>query len=121
MIEVVDRNSSTKHRGSFVGFDDASISLRDASGEQTLRKQDVRSVKVRGGLLSHAGLWIIGGAAVGTAAGLLAANAASKSDSGVSWGAGIIGGAAIGAILGIFADAGISKARRSYRLVYLSR
>ncbi len=72
MMEVVDRTSSKKHRGTFVGFDDAGISLRDASGEQTLRKQDVRSVKVRGAFspTGHLGnrrrspgscRWVLGG------------------------------------------------------------
>ncbi len=121
MIEVVDRNSPKKHRGTFVGFGDASISLRDHSGEQDLRRQDVLSVKVRGGRLPHAGIWVIGGAAVGAAAGLLAANAASKTDSGASYDAGILGGAAIGAILGLLADAGISRVKPSYRVIYRSK
>jgi hypothetical protein len=120
-IEVVDRKTSKKHRGTFVGFDDASISLRDDSGKLDLQRQDVRSVKVRGGHLPHAAIWGIGGAAVGAAAGLLAANAASKAYSGTDYYAGLLGGAVIGAILGLLADAGISRIRPSYHVIYRSR
>lgn len=120
-IEVVDQKSSKKHRGTFVSFDDASISLRDDSGELSLQRQDVRSVKVRGSRLPHAAIWGIGGAAVGAAAGVLAANAASKTYSGTDYYAGILGGAVIGAILGLLADAGISRIRRSYHVIYRSR
>lgn len=121
IIEVVDRKSSKKHRGTFVSFGDAGISLRDDSLELNLQRQDVRSVKVRGSRLPHASIWVIDGAAVGTAAGLLAANSASQTYSGTSYYAGILGGAAIGAILGLLADAGISRMKPSYRVIYRSR
>ena len=121
-IEVVDQKSSKKHHGTFVSFDDASISLRDESGKLNLQRQDVRSVKVRGSRLPHAAIWGIGGAAMGAAAGVLAANAANNSYSGTAASdAGIIAGAVIGAILGLLADAGISRMRPSYHVIYRSR
>ena len=120
-IEVADRKSTKKHRGAFVAFDDAGVSLRDDSGEQSVQRQDVLSVKVRGGRLSHGGIWMIGGAAVGTAAGVLAANSASKVDSSVSWYAANRGRRGDRRDSSDLVDVGISKARPSYRLIYRSR
>ena len=44
-IQVVDMNSK-KHSGTFVNVTDTLISYQETAGEQTVQKQDVRSVKV---------------------------------------------------------------------------
>ena len=44
-IQIVDMNSK-KHSGTFVNVSDTAISYQEAAGEQTIQKQDVRSVKL---------------------------------------------------------------------------
>jgi hypothetical protein len=44
-IQVVD-SSSKKHSGTFMSVSDTAISLQVASGEQSIQKQDIRSVKL---------------------------------------------------------------------------
>jgi zinc transporter ZupT len=44
-IQVVD-SSSKKHSGIFMSVSDTAISLRVASGEQSIQKEDVRTVKL---------------------------------------------------------------------------
>jgi hypothetical protein len=44
-IQVVDMNSK-KHSGTFVNVTDTAISYQQTAGEQTIQKQDVRSMKV---------------------------------------------------------------------------
>jgi hypothetical protein len=65
-IQVVD-TSSKKHSGTLLNVSDSAISLRVASGEQSLQKQDVRSVKLLNN--SHRGRNALIGAAIGGGAG----------------------------------------------------
>ena len=44
-IQIVDMNSK-KHSGTFVGVSGTALSYQDSPGEQTIQKQDVRSVKL---------------------------------------------------------------------------
>ena len=44
-IQVVDMKSK-KHSGTFVNVSDSTISYRDTSGDETIQKPDVRSVKL---------------------------------------------------------------------------
>jgi hypothetical protein len=46
-IQVIDI-SSKKHSGAFLGVSDTAVSLRAPSGEQSIQKQDVRTVKLVG-------------------------------------------------------------------------
>ncbi len=65
-IQVVD-TSSKKHSGTLLNVSNSAISLRVASGEQSLQKQDVRSVKLLNN--SHRGRNALIGAAIGGGAG----------------------------------------------------
>ena len=65
-IQVVD-TSSKKHSGTLLNVSDSAISLRVASGEQSLQKQDVRTVKML--THSHRGRNAFIGAAIGGGAG----------------------------------------------------
>jgi hypothetical protein len=42
----IDEMNSKKHSGIFESVSDSAISIRDASGEMSVQKQDVRSVKL---------------------------------------------------------------------------
>jgi hypothetical protein len=64
-IQVID-TASKKHSGALLRVSDSAISLRLASGEQSIQKQDVRTVKVLG---AHRGRNALIGAAVGGASG----------------------------------------------------
>src|SRR6266436_5945634 len=44
-IQIVDMNSK-KHSGAFVSVSGTALSYQDSPGEQTIQKQDVRSVKL---------------------------------------------------------------------------
>lgn len=93
-IEVVESNSR-KISGAFVNFSDSAISLDGASGEQTIQRRDVRSVKLmkRSHRLRNTLLFGAVGAGAGAGAG-----AASWESRGFWGGKGT--GAAVGAALG---------------------
>src|ERR1700691_3296926 len=63
----IDEMSSKKHSGIFESVSDSAISIRDASGEMSLQKQDVRSVKLLSS--SHRLRNTLIGAGVGAGAG----------------------------------------------------
>jgi hypothetical protein len=71
-VQIVDTNAK-KHSGIFENFSDAAISIREASGEASVQKKDVRSVKLlqSNRRLRHAliGLGIGAGAGAGIGAG----------------------------------------------------
>jgi|HubBroStandDraft_3_1064219.scaffolds.fasta_scaffold67962_2 outer membrane lipoprotein SlyB len=46
-IQLVDMQSK-KHSGTFTSFSDTTITYHEAAGEQTIQKQDIRSVKLMG-------------------------------------------------------------------------
>ncbi len=115
-IQVVDMNSK-KHPGTFVNVSDTAISYQEAAGEQTIQKQDVRSVKlmeskhrVRNTLV---GIGVGGGVGAGVGAGIGAATFHSCSSqsfciqpvgqggsAGIAAVVGFVGGAAVGAVVG---------------------
>ena len=115
-IQVVDMNSK-KHSGTFVNVSDTAISYQETGGEQTIQKQDVRSVKlmeskyrVRNTLV---GLGVGGGVGAGVGAGIGAATFHSCSSqsfciqpvgkggsAGIAAVIGFAGGAAVGAVVG---------------------
>jgi hypothetical protein len=97
-IQVID-TSSNKHAGAFVRVSDAAIALRLTSGEQSIQKQDVRSVKLMQN--KHRVRNTVIGAAIGAAAGagILAATWENHGFVGGK-GDGAAVGAAIGSIMG---------------------
>jgi len=72
-IQIVDVTSK-KHSGTFVSVSDTAISYQETAGEQTIQKQDVRSVKLMANnhrlrnTLIGAGVGAGAGAAIGAAA-----------------------------------------------------
>lgn len=116
-IQVVEMNAK-KHSGTFVHVSDTAISYQEAAGEQTIQKQDVRSVKLmknkrrlRNTLI---GLGVGGGVGAGVGAGIGAATfhpCSSQSlciqpvgkggQTGIAAAFGFAGGAAVGAVIGV--------------------
>jgi hypothetical protein len=115
-IQIVEMNSK-KHSGTFLSVSDAAISWQGTTGEQTIPKQDVRSVK----LLENKhrrrntfiGAAVGGGVGAGVGAGIGAATFHSCSSqpfciqpvgeggqAGIAAVFGLVGGAAIGALTG---------------------
>jgi len=115
-IRVVDMNSK-KHSGTFVDVSDTAISYQDKASEQTIQKQDVRSVKVmenkhrvRNTLV---GMGLGGAVGAGVGAGIGAATFHSCSSqsfciqpvgkggqTGIGAAFGFAGGAVVGAVVG---------------------
>ena len=115
-IEIVEMNSK-KHSGTFVSFSDAAISWQGTTGEQTVQKQDVRSVKLlenkhrrRNTLIGAA---VGGGVGASVGAGIGAATFHSCSSQpfciqpvgeggqvGIAAVVGLVAGGAVGAIIG---------------------
>jgi hypothetical protein len=106
-IQVVEMNSKS-HSGSFLNVSSTTISLQEKGGEQTIQRQEVRSVK----LMEHAhrlrntliGAAVGAGAGAGIGAGvtgrpgnILTAVSRAKG-AGVGAALGVIGGAIIGAL-----------------------
>jgi hypothetical protein len=93
-IQIVEINSK-KHTGIFESFSDSAISIKDAAGEASIQRQDVRTVKL---MENHHRLRnILIGTGIGAGAGAGIAAAAWES-SGYLRGKGT--GAALGAGLG---------------------
>jgi hypothetical protein len=72
-IQIVEITSK-KHSGTFESASDSAISIREASGEASIQKQDVRSVKLKSkrrlrNTLIGLGVGAGGGAAIGAAIG----------------------------------------------------
>jgi hypothetical protein len=71
-IQVVEINSK-KHSGTFVNFSDTAISYKQTAGEQSVQKQDVRSVKLMENKHRLRNTLIGGAVGAGTGAGIGAA------------------------------------------------
>ena len=71
-IQVVEMNSK-KHSGTFVNFSDTAISYKQTAGEQSVQKQDVRSVKLMENKHRLRNTLIGGAVGAGTGAGIGAA------------------------------------------------
>ena len=114
-IQVID-TSSKKHSGTFMSVSDTAISLQVAAGEQSIQKQDVRSVKLLSAKRRHntvTGLVVggIAGAGVGAAIGAATYKGCTQQSfcvdilsrgelAGIGAAAGFAGGAITGVIIG---------------------
>ena len=111
-IQVVEMNSK-KVSGTFVSVSDAAISLQVEAGQQTIQRQDVRSVKLtkRQHLVRNAliGAGLGGGAGAGI-------SAAAWEDRGFSGGKGT--GAAVGAAVGLAAGAIVGALVSDHKTIY---
>jgi hypothetical protein len=110
-VQVVEMNSK-KHSGTFVNVSNAAISYQDATGERTIQKQDVRSVKLMENKHRLRNALLVGGLGAGVGAGIGAAAfhscnsqslciqpAGRGSYAGIGAAIGFAGGAVVGALL----------------------
>jgi hypothetical protein len=111
-IQIVEMNSK-KVPGTFVSVSDSTISLKDAAGDETIQKQDVRSVKLLGSSRRLRNTLIGAGVGAGAGAGLTAAAWESR---GFLGGKGA--GAAVGAVIGGLAGAIIGAVVPSHDTIY---
>jgi len=102
--------NSRKHSGTFIIASDTAISYRDAGGEQTIEKPDIRTVKLSKNTHRLRNT-LIGGAGVGAA-----------SVAGVWENSGFVGGkgtgASIGAGLGFLVGAGVGVRIPTHCTIY---
>jgi hypothetical protein len=115
-IQVVD-SSSKKHTGTFLSVSDTAISLRAAVGEQSIQRQDVRTVKLMANQ-RRAHNTLVGGAiggAMGAGVGAIIGAATHKGctseefcldfigtggSAGIGAVAGFLGGVTVGGVIG---------------------
>jgi uncharacterized protein YcfJ len=111
-IQVVEMNSKEDF-GTFLNASATAISLRETAGEQTIQRQDVRSVK----LMEHAHRLrnTLIGAAVGAGAGA-GITAAAWETHGFFEGRKV--GAVFGAVLGVIGGAIIGALWPSHKMIY---
>jgi hypothetical protein len=111
-IEIVDTQSK-KHSGTFVSASDTAISYSEATGDHSIEKQNVRSVK----LLEHQRRprHVLIGAAIGAGAGA-AVMAAGWKDDGYVGGKGV--GAAVGAAIGGIVGAVVGALLPTHSTIY---
>jgi len=114
-IQVVEV-SSGKHSGVFVNATDTAIVLRESSGERTIQKQDVRSVKLtkKGHRLRNTLI----GAGVGAGAGA-GITAGAWESNGFLGGRGV--GAAVGAVIGGVGGAIVGAVLPSHQTIYSAK
>jgi hypothetical protein len=112
IILVVETNGK-KHSGTFLTVSDAAIAYKESGGEQSVPKQEVRSVKLTGSKsrMRH----ILIGTAIGAGAGAGGTAAAWESH-------GFLGnkgaGAAVGAVIGGFIGAVAGALMPSHSTIY---
>jgi outer membrane lipoprotein SlyB len=111
-IQIVEMNA-TKHSGIFVNVSDAAISCQEAAGNQTIQKQDVRSVRVTDN--KHRLRNTLIGAVAGAGAGAGVA-AASWENRGFLGGKGV--GAEVGAVIGGVVGAVVGVLLPSHSTIY---
>jgi hypothetical protein len=111
-IQVVETNAN-KDIGKLVSVSDTAISLQEKSGEKSIQRTDVRSVKLMKNRhrLRNTGL----GAAIGVGAGA-GIGAAAWSPGGWFGGRGV--GAAIGAVLGVLIGVAVGAALPEHDTIY---
>ena len=116
-IQVVD-TASRKHSGTFTSVSDTAITLRATAGEQSIQKQDVRSVRLKNTHRLRNTL-IVAGVGAGVGAGIGAATHKSCSQGQFCLD---IGGrglpAAIGAVIGGLGGAAVGALLPSHSTVY---
>jgi len=111
-IQIVDINSK-KHSGTFVNVSDTAIWYQEAAGEQTIQKQDVRSVKLMQDKHRFRNTLIGGAVGAGAGAGI---GAASWENHGYLGGRGV--GAEVGAVIGFVGGAFVGVSLPSHRMIY---
>jgi hypothetical protein len=111
-IQVVDMNSQ-EHSGTFLNVSETAIAYRDTAGEQTIQKQDVRSVKLLENRYRLRNSLIGAAAGAGTGAGI---GAASWEKRGYLGGRGA--GAAVGAAIGFAGGAVVGALLPSHKTIY---
>ena len=107
----IDEMNSKKHSGIFENVSDSAISIRDASGEMSVQKQDVRSVKLLSSghrlrnTLICASVGAGGGAITGAALGETQNKGFDIVTTGELTAAGAVGGGVIGTVIGVLLPA----------------
>jgi hypothetical protein len=113
-IQVVEMNSK-KDSGTFLNASATAISLQGAAGEQTIQKQDVRSVKLMEN--KHRLRNTVIGAAIGAGAGAGIGEATYGCSSGcIGFSRG--DAAAVGAVLGLVGGAIVGALLPSHKIIY---
>ena len=111
-IQIVDMNSK-KHSGTFVSVSDTAISYQEAAGEQTIQKQDVRSVRLMENKHRLRNTIIAGAVGAGAGAGI---GAASWENHGFLGSKGV--GAEVGAAIGFAGGAVVGVLLPSHKMIY---
>jgi hypothetical protein len=107
----IDEMNSKKHSGIFENVSESAISIRDASGEMSVQKQDVRSVKLLSSghrlrnTLICAGVGAGGGAIAGAAVGETQKKGFDIVTTGELTAGGALGVGVIGTIVGVLLPA----------------
>lgn len=112
-IQIADMNSK-KHSGTFMNVSETAISYKEtAAGEQTIQKQDVRSVKLMANKHRLRNTIILGGVGAGVGASIAAG---SWENHGFTGGKGT--GAAVGAVIGFVGGAVVGALLPSHSTIY---
>lgn len=111
-IQVAEMNSKVVS-GTFVSYSDTAISLQERSGQQTIQKQDVGSVKLTKNKQRLRNTLIGAGVGAGAGAGT---GAGTWENRGFLGGKGV--GAAVGAVIGAIAGAVVGALVPSHHTVY---
>ncbi len=114
-IEVVEM-TSTKHSGTFVVISETAIKYRDASGEQSIQKEDIRTVKLMENKHRLRNTLICAGVGAGIGAGIGAA--ATQQTGSILLSVNRGKGAAVGAVLGVFGGAAVGVLLPSHSTIY---
>ena len=112
-IQFVEMTSK-KHPGTFVNVSDTAITYQEATGEQTIQKQDVRSVKLMKN--THRLRNALIGAAMGAGVGAGVGIATSCSQDTCFFARGL--GAAVGAVVGLLPGAIVGALVPGHETIY---
>jgi hypothetical protein len=111
-IQVVE-TASKKHSGTFMSVSDTAITVKDNAGEQSIQRQDVRSVKLMENTHRLRNTLIGAGVGAGAGAGIVAG---TWENHGFLGGKGV--GAAVGAIIGGASGAIVGVVLPSHSTIY---
>jgi hypothetical protein len=114
-IQLIEMNS-TKHSGTFLAVSDSAIRYQTDSGEQTIQKENVRTVKVMDNKHRLRTTLIFAGIGAGAGAGIGAASTGHGGSilTDVNRGK----GAGVGAVIGVFAGAAVGVLVPSHSTIY---
>jgi hypothetical protein len=113
-IQVIE-TTSKKRSGTFLTVSDTAISYRDATGERSIQRQDVRSVKLQSNHRLRNTL-IFAGIGAGAGAGIGAASVQQTGSIILSVSRGK--GAAVGAVIGVVAGAAVGSLLPAHSTIY---